>query len=75
MKVGLGKNILKLGQKYLKIGARISYNWGRNNLQFWLEYLTIKAQLFYGESKDALQLEHKTMEAKNIFNCSKKKKE
>ena len=74
MKVGLGKNILKLGQKYLKIGARISYNWGRNTLQFWLGYLTIKAQLFYGESKDALQLEHKTMEAKNIFHCSKKRR-
>ena len=70
-------------QKYLTIGAkisynwaRISYNWGRNTLQFWLEYLTIKAQLFYGESKDTLQLKHKTltMKAKNIFDCIKKRR-
>ena len=78
-------------QKYLTIGAKISYNWGKNILQLGQEYFTIlarisymwgqcpaiKAQLFFGESKDTLQLKHKTltMEAKNFFHCSKKNKE
>ena len=41
----------------------------------WGKWPAIKAQLFYDESKDTLQLKHKTltMEAKNIFHCGKKK--
>ena len=48
-----GKNILQLGQEYFTILARLSYMWGKCP--------AIKAQLFYDESKDTLQLKHKTL--------------
>ena len=69
-------------QKYLTIGAKISYNWGKNILQLGQEYFTILARISYNKSTiilrrkqryfTALQPKTLTMEAKNFFHCSKK---